>query len=112
MGLRGRFALALCVPLGLLSGCGGSGKGGAGGTSGQDGGAGAGGNNGAAVFTHALCGTAYPAQACDGDPHGMWTLAALCVNRYQDCPGAVVTPSGTAGGTIDFQDGSPQAYFE
>ena len=119
MGLRGRFARALgwlwVAATVAVSGCGGSGKGASGGTSGQGGAGGIDGGvdgPGAAVFTHPLCGTPYPAQACDGDPHGQWTLAALCVNRYQDCPGAVVKPSGTATATIDFQDGSPEAYFE
>jgi hypothetical protein len=119
MGFRGRFAQALgwlwVAATVAASGCGGSAKGASGGTTGQGGTGGIDGGvdgPGAAVFTHPFCDAPYPAQACDGDPHGPWTLAALCVNRYQDCPGAIVKPSGTASGSIDFQDGSPDAYFE
>ncbi len=119
MGLRGHFTQTLgwlwVAATVAVSGCGGSGKGASGGATGQGGTGGIdGGVDGpaAAVFTLPLCDTPYPAQACDGDPHGSWTLAGLCVDRYQDCPGAVVKPSGTATGTIDFQDGSPDAYFD
>jgi hypothetical protein len=91
------------------SGCGGKG----GGTD-TDGGSvrGDGPSPGPAVFTNPLCRTPYPAQACDGDPRGKWTLAALCVNRYESCPGAMVTTTGTAAATIAFQEGAPEAYFE
>jgi hypothetical protein len=107
-----RLAVAATV---AVFGCGSNGNGtpdggGAGGRGGNTG------NGGApavpAVFSNPLCLTPYPAQTCDGDPHGRWTLAALCVNRYENCPGAVVTPSGTATASIEFQDGSPEAYFE
>jgi hypothetical protein len=67
---------------------------------------------GSALFTSPLCGTPYPAHACDGDPHGKWTLAAMCVKRYESCAGAKVTPTGTAMASIDFQDGTSEAYFE
>jgi hypothetical protein len=96
----------------LVLGCG-SGKGSAEGED-SDGGN-LGGRDGApvsALFSHALCRAPYPAQACDGDPHGKWTLAALCTNRYESCPGAMVTTTGTASATIDFQAGAPEAYFE
>src|SRR4051812_14061864 len=120
----GRVVAALFVPLAvLLVSCGGGGKG----TTGDGGGAGtrgaAGTGNGAgtsgsgsggapALPTSPLCRTAYPAQACDGDPHGKWTLAALCTNRWESCPGALVKTTGTATATIDLQDGSPDAYFD
>src|SRR5688572_28548565 len=45
----------------------------------------------------------YPAQECDGDPHGQWRLAALCANRYDGCSGAKVTIEGTATATIRFE---------
>lgn len=118
--MRSRFTVVLYAPLALLSvvgagaapGCSGGGSGGPGGTDAGAGARGGGGGNGPAVFANPLCRTPYPAQACDGDPHGRWTLAALCVNRYESCPGAVVTTTGTATATIDFQPGSPEAYFE
>jgi hypothetical protein len=69
-------------------------------------------NPGSAIFASPMCRTPYPARACDGDPHGRWTLAGLCVNRYEGCAGAMVTATGMATATIDFQDGSPEAYFD
>jgi hypothetical protein len=64
-----------------------------------------------ALFASPLCRGPYPAQPCDGDPHGRWTLAGLCLNRYQSCPGAVVTSTGTATATIEFQSGAPEPTF-
>src|SRR5262245_39734947 len=91
--------VASSVSLRLLSvaaiftaaGCGGKGSG----TTNADGGSDGGGDS-SAPLESPLCRRPYPAQACDGDPHGQWTLAAMCVNGYQDCPGAMVTTTGTA----------------
>jgi hypothetical protein len=95
----------------LTAGCGG---GTTGGTSTDGGNAVGDGATGSvpALFASPVCRSPYPAQACDGDPHGKWTLAALCVNRYEGCPGAMVMTTGTATATIDFQAGTPEAYFE
>ena len=107
----GLWSLAAAIAaVGCGSSTGTAGDGGARSDAGGRGGADVG--SGPSVFTHGLCGAAYPAQPCDGDPHGRWSLAAMCVNRFQSCAGAVVTPSGTATATIEFQDGSPEAYFE
>jgi hypothetical protein len=109
------------ITLGLLPmlalGCGGGGNGAAGASSsGKDGGSdnAQGGASAAApaVFGSATCRMSYPAHACDGDPHGKWSLAGICANLYEGCRGASVKPSGTATASIDFQDGSPVAYFE
>ena len=93
MGSRGRFARALgwlwVAATVAVAGCGGSGKGAPGGTSGQGGAGGSDGGvdgPGAAVFTHPLCGTPYPAQACDGDPHGQWALASKGVKGQAGAP--------------------------
>jgi hypothetical protein len=96
----------ILVLLGAVLG-GGCGSGGSSGSA-----VGADGGPGGALNQNALCDAPYPASTCDGDPHGKWTLASLCVNRYANCPGATVTTTGTATATIDFQDGSPDAYFE
>ena len=119
--------LGLLVATVMAQGCSGNGNGGPGGTNAdggnRDGNAGGsdggnvGGSDGAsgpdpALFASPLCRAPYPAQACDGDPHGRWTLAGLCVKRYENCPGAVVMPTGTATATIEFEDGAPEAYFE
>jgi len=109
MGIVARLSLVATI---MAAGCSGDGKGGQGANA--DGG-GAGGRGGAsvpAVFSSPLCRTPYPAQACDGDPHGKWTLAAMCVNRFESCRGAMVTPTGTATATIEFGSGSPEAYFD
>lgn len=108
--------LALLAAL-VGPGCGGNGNGTSGAASSDGGGGGASGRDGAAgsvpgVFTNPLCRVPYPAQACDGDPHGRWTLVGLCVNRWENCAGAMVQPKGTATATIDFQAGSPEAYFD
>jgi hypothetical protein len=121
----GRITRALYVPLGVLplvvaitaSGCGG-GKGAPSGTN-ADGGGSDGkvaGSDGApapdpALFASPMCRTPYPAHECNGDPHGKWTLAGLCVKRYESCAGAVVSPTGTGTATIEFEGGSPEAYF-
>lgn len=90
-------------------------------TSGVDGAAGgaggaAGGASGAPAssssFDHPLCRSGYAAAACDGDPHGRWTLVGYCVDRYASCSGAVVTVKGTTSASIEFQDGSPDATFQ
>jgi hypothetical protein len=90
------------VALGILLGSG------CGSTSGGGGGIGADGG----TLGNALCGAPYPASACDGDPHGKWTLTSLCVNRYENCPGAAVTSTGTAKATIEFQEGSSDSRFD
>jgi hypothetical protein len=122
---RTRLLRGAKAPLGLLSlvativapGCGG-GTGGKGIPDGSaaDGGTVAGSDGpprpDPALFANPSCRTPYPAHTCDGDPHGRWTLAGLCVKRYESCPGAMVTTTGTATATIEFQAGSPEAYFE
>lgn len=107
--------------LGVLASCGGgdgaqAGDGGPPGGPGGAGGASAGTRPGAdggvpGLFDHPLCRAAYPARACDGDPQGKWTLAALCVNRFEGCRGAMVTVTGSTKATIDFQEGAPEASF-
>jgi hypothetical protein len=99
----------------LAIGCGGDGKGA--GASGKDGGSDGdqgGGASGAtaAIFGSATCRKQYPAHACDADPHGKWKLAGLCANVYEGCRSASVKTTGTATATIEFQDGTPDAYFE
>jgi hypothetical protein len=59
-----------------------------------------------------VCRSDYPAHACDGDPHGQWTLAALCLNRYADCSGARVRTTGSATASLEFRDAWPEAMFE
>lgn len=59
-----------------------------------------------------LCSEAYPAQACDGDPHGEWKLVASCASSFADCPGARVTRTGTAEATLRFAEGSPEGQYE
>lgn len=59
-----------------------------------------------------LCRSSYPAQPCDGDPHGEWTLAAVCLNAYEDCRGARVKTTGSAAASIAFNEGWPEAQFE
>jgi hypothetical protein len=110
-----RLGMLSLVATIVAAGCSDKGNGGPGGTN-VDGGD-ARGSDGApgpdpALFASPVCGTPYPAKACDGDPHGRWTLAGLCVKRYENCPGARVVTMGTATATIDFQAGSPEAYFE
>jgi hypothetical protein len=101
----------IAVVAALLAGCGGKGSGEPGVTNADGGGAG-GSAGGSALFASPACRTPYPAQACDGDPHGKWTLAGLCPRRFENCPAAKVTTTGTGTATIDFQDGSPEAYFD
>lgn len=64
------------------------------------------------LLESALCRSAYPLHDCDGDPHGQWKLAALCVDRYEGCRGAKVTTKGTATATLEFHDEWPEAQFQ
>jgi hypothetical protein len=107
----GRIVVLLVVAT-MAPGCGGNGSGGPGEMDGGNVGGDGAPRPDPAVFANPLCRAAYPAQACDGDPHGKWTLAGMCVKRYENCPGAMVVTTGTATATIDFQGGSPAAYFE
>jgi hypothetical protein len=118
----GRITPALYVPLGLLplvvtitaSGCGGDGKGA--GTNADGGGKDAA-TDGAAIpdpalFANPMCRTPYPAHECNGDPHGRWTLAGLCVKRYENCAGAVVSPTGTGTATNRLRGWVARSIFQ
>ena len=41
-------------------------------------------NTSRALPTSPLCQSTYPAHACDGDPHGKWTLVAMCFDAFED----------------------------
>jgi hypothetical protein len=105
----GWAAYALVVAIGITPGCddgkpsvtGATDGGGVGNNAGTGGAGGTMGTIGV-VRDHNSCGMDYPSQPCDGNPEGKWTLAGMCINRYQDCAGAKVTTTGMAAATLSF----------
>jgi len=58
-----------------------------------------------------LCAKDYPAQVCDGDPHGEWKLSTICKGTLAGCEEAQVQVTGTASASLRFDEGVSASMF-